>query len=325
MEAGLHEQPAESIGTTAAGSFGGRLQDITAAVASVIADAEASAQQALDDARRQFEIVELELHRQIAAAMDDLEKQRDDARGLKNQVTIERAGRARAEASLAAEQATQHQVARGYAERLEAVELELGAARREAERLATDLEIESAERTRLSAILESIRSAVGAGAPVPPVGPSESIHTHAPQESTPAAVVEVPQNFDEQIAPADHLPTHSGRHLKFLARDTTEADLVLRDSATQLLDQVEASYQNDVGSLESPFDVVDRLVTQLRTARELFMMRCGNDEALASEEFDRQMSLLLDTKGATAFGRHLGIAWHEMSQPAERAAASAVA
>jgi len=140
MEAGLHEQPAESIGTTAAGSFGGRLQDITAAVASVIADAEASAQQALDDARRQFEIVELELHRQIAAAMDDLEKQRDDARGLKNQVTIERAGRARAEASLAAEQATQHQVARGYAERLEAVELELGAARREAERLMTVIE-----------------------------------------------------------------------------------------------------------------------------------------------------------------------------------------
>ena len=335
MEAGLHEQSAESVGTRAASLGGKLLQDITAAVTAAIADAQASAQQTVNDARQQFEMVELELHRQLAASMDDLEKQRDDARALKNQLVIEHAARARAEASLAAAQATQHQVAAGYVERIRALELELEAAGREASRLASELEAASADRTRLSTILDSIRSAVGAGASEPPAGPSGSPHTdtqHAPSHTdtpqappAPAALEVSREMVDERRDPADPLPSNSGRNLKFVARSMAESDVVLRDCATQLLDQVEASYQNDVGSLESPFDVVDRLVTQLRTARELFMMRCGNDETLASEEFDRQMSLLLDTKGATAFGRHLGIAWHEMSQPAERAATSAVA
>jgi len=324
MEAGLQTQSAESIVTRAASLGGKLLQDSTTAVAAVIADSEASVQQTLDEARQQFEMVELELHRQLAAALDDLEKQRDDARGLKNQLAIERASRARAEASLAAAQATQHQVTAGYTERIREVELELEAARRDAARLATDLEADSVERTRLCAILDSIRSAVGSGVPAPPAGPSGSILTDATQEPAPAAVAEIPEADEERFTPADP-PSNSGRNLKFVARDLAEADRELSNSAVQLLDQVEASYQNDVKSLESPFDVVDRLVTQLRTSRELFLMRCGNDEALASEEFDRQISLLLDTKGATAFGRHLGIAWHEMSQPAERAAPSAVA
>lgn len=324
MEAGLHAQSGE-VGNTAASLGGKLLQDITAAVTAAIADAQASAQQSVDDARQHFEMAEVELHRQLAAAVDDLERQRDDARALKNQLVIERAARARAEASLAAAQATQHQVTVGYAERIHAVELELEAARGEAARLATDVEAESAERARLASILDSIRSAVSAGAPVPPAGPSESAHTQTPEAPSTPAVVEESEDVEEQSAPPDPVLSDSGRNLKFVARGPAEHDVVLSECAIQLLDQVEASYQTDVRSLESPFDVVDRLVTQLRTSRELFLMRCGNDEALASEEFDRQISFVLDTKGATAFGRHLGIAWHELSQPAERAAPSAVA
>jgi hypothetical protein len=305
--------------------LGGKLlQDITAAVTAAIADTEASARQALADARQQFETVELELHRQLATVMDDLEKQRDEVRGLKNQIAIERAARARADASLAAAQATQHQVTAGYTERIQAAEMELEAARREARRLANDLEGESAERARLSAVVDSIRFALGGGTPVHPE-PSGSSETETPQEPSAPAIVGPSPEVGEPIAPVDDLLSNFSRNLKFVARAATESDVALRDSAMQLLDQVEASYQNDVESLESPFDVVDRLVTQLRTSRELFLMRCGKDDALASDEFDRQISRVLDTKGATAFGRHLGIAWHEMSQPAERAAPSAVA
>ena len=253
-----------------------------------IADAQASAQQTVDDARRHFEMVEVELHRQLAAAVDDLERQRDDVRALKNQLVIERAARARADASLAAAQATHHQVTVGYAERIHAVELELEAARGEAARFATDVEAESAERARLASILDSIRSAVSAGAPVPPAGPSESVHTETPEAPSTVAVVEASEEVEEQSAPPDPVLSDSGRNLKFVARGPAEHDVVLSECAMQLLDQVEASYQTDVRSLESPFDVVDRLVTQLRTSRELFLMRCGNDEALASEEFDRR-------------------------------------
>ena len=324
MEAGFYAQSAESIGTRAASLGGKLLQEITTAVAAVIADTEASSQQMLNDARQQFEMVELDLQRQVAVALDDLEKERDEVRGLKNQVAIERAARARADASLAAAQATHHQVTAGYTERIEAAEMELEAARREAGRLANELDAESAERARLSALVDSIRFALGGGTPVHPE-PSGSSDSEIPQEPSAPAFVEPSRELGELVAPADDLLSNFSRNLKFVARAATESDVVLSDSAAQLLDQVEASYKTDIESLESPFDVVDRLVTQLRTSRELFLMRCGNDNALASEEFDRQISHVLDAKGATAFGRHLGIAWHEVSQPSERAATSAVA
>jgi hypothetical protein len=120
-------------------------------------------------------------------------------------------------------------------------------------------------------------------------------------------------------------PSSPDRSLKFVSRAPAEPDVALADCARELLDEVHSSYQANVESLQGPSDVVNRLVTELRTARELFLMRCNDDEALANQEFDRQISLVLDTNGATAFGRHLGIAWYEISQPAERAAPYAVA
>ena len=126
MEADLQVQSADSVGVRASALSSKLLQEITAAVAAAIAETEASAQQALNDERQQFEVVERELRRQLAAALDDLEKQRDDARAVKNQYTIERAARARAEEWLAAAQSTQNQIAAGYTERLRAAEAEIG-------------------------------------------------------------------------------------------------------------------------------------------------------------------------------------------------------
>ena len=333
MEAGLHVQSAESVGFKAAALGSKLLEDITAAVTAAIAETEASAREALNEERQQFEVVELELHRQLAAALDDLDKQRDAARAVKNQYTIERAARARAEEWLAAAQATQNQVTAGYSERIRAAEAELEAARREACRLAEELESEKTERTRLSAVLESIRSAMGAVTPLPGPGPSASIDTEAAPTVAVPANIPLSQEASDPGTSRDESPSESTRSLAFITRGAAEAEVSplppvdpeLSKAATQLLDQVESTYQCDVESLQSPFEVVDRLVAQLRTARELFLMRCNNDSAVANAEFDRQISCLLDAKGVTAFGRHLGIAWHEMSQPAERAAPSAVA
>jgi hypothetical protein len=332
MEADLQVQSADSVGVRASALSSKLLQEITAAVAAAIAETEASAQQALNDERQQFEVVERELRRQLAAALDDLEKQRDDARAVKNQYTIERAARARAEEWLAAAQSTQNQIAAGYTERLRAAEAEIEATRREARRLADGLEAESAERARLTIVLESIRSAMGGVTPLPNPGPSASSHADAPNVQSPANHNLPAEESNEDHGSMEQSPSDSARNLTFIGRPAAEPerrgpapDPVLSAALTQLLDQVEESYQNDVASLQSPFDVVDRLVAQLRTSRELFLMRCNNDKTVADEEFDRQISELLDTKGSTAFGRHLGIAWHEMSQPGERAAPSAVA
>jgi hypothetical protein len=212
-------------------------------------------------------------------------------------------------------------VAAGFAERIRELELELEPSRSGASRLASQLEAEKAERARLAAVLDSIRSAVGATAPLSMAAP-KATHTDPLEVTTRVTIVDVSDRHgaEEQNrqVPADQSAVDPGRNLKMVTRAAAEPDSVLSDCARQLLEQVEESYQNDVQSLQRPSDVVDRLVVQLRTARELFLAQCNNDEALATGEFDRQISHVLDTKGATNFGRHLGIAWYEISQPVDR-------
>jgi hypothetical protein len=316
MEAGQHAESREPV----VGARISSLRDkLNAAVAAVIAESEAATQRAVDEARQQFELVEQELHRQLSAALDDLEKQRDDARALKNQVALERTAKERAEASYSVAQATQHQVAAGYIERIHALEHEVENARREASRLAAEVESGAAERRRVSAILESIRSAVGGGLPVASaIETSNALPEATPQPSAQPAAADTARNHDEQPAAVGQFTSNAAATFKVVARGRVEPDEALITCAKQLLEQVEESYQSDVESLQRPADVVDRLVIQLRTARELFTAQCNGDETFANEEFDRQVSLVLDTKGATAYGRHLGIAWYEVSQPIDR-------
>jgi hypothetical protein len=313
MEAGLHAETPEPVGARVLSLR----EKLTAAVAAVIAESESAAQRAIDEARQQFELIEQELHRQLSAALDDLEKQRDDTRAMKNQVAIERTARERAESSYAVAQATQHQVAAGYLERIHALEREVESARRDASRFAAEVESAAAEHRRVSAILESIRSAIGGAAVARVLESSESTADAKPEHAAKPAAAATTRN-DEQPVAVDRLPSSGAPTLKVVVRIPPVPDEAVSACARQLLEQVEESYQTDVESLQRPADVVDRLVIQLRTARQLFLAQCGNNESNASEEFDRQLSIVLDAKGATAFGRHLGIAWYEISQPAER-------
>jgi hypothetical protein len=196
------------------------------------------------------------------------------------------------------------------ADRVHALEGELEEGRAQAVRLANDLELERVERRRALAVLDAIRSTIGFG-----VARQESA---APADVHPEAPDLMPPRVERAAA------SESARPLKLVTADPTPNNASWSEYATQLLEQIEASHQYDVESLEHASDVVDRLTEYLRMARELFLTRF-KEEPAAAEEFDRQMGRLLDTKGATTFARHLGIAWYAICRPARAETPPAVA
>jgi hypothetical protein len=306
--------------------------DITATVAKVIAHTEATVRQMADQARQQFETAESALLRQIAEAHADLEAERKSAAGLADELAKERTARQRAEASYAEAQALKQQISSAYDERLRSLTLELEALRREAAELAAQLSAESAERARAAGVLDSIRTALVAVGIQPSPSPSPSGPGDAATTS-PAPAAEIladAERADPQAPPSgvdvDEPSADAARTLKFITRPQAEARPHLKEYAARLLEHVETSYWQDVESLQHPTDVVTRLVDYLRTARELYVARCQAEGELSSaDEFQRQLSTVLDTKGSTSFGRHLAIAWYEVNEPAGRAAACAVA
>jgi hypothetical protein len=84
----------------------------------------------------------------------------------------------------------------------------------------------------------------------------------------------------------------------------------LRAYAMLLLDEVEYVYGADVSSGKQNVDLVERLTGNLRCAQEAYARRL---ESIPQPDggpdlFDERLNTVLDTKGATAFGRHLSVA-----------------
>jgi hypothetical protein len=98
-------------------------------------------------------------------------------------------------------------------------------------------------------------------------------------------------------------------------------DPALATYATTLLDAAESSYREDLESGLVPLDVVERLTSNLRRARDLFAQHAGHLQNGHASLFETTVMRLVDTRGGTAFGRHLGIAAYELFSP--RATSSA--
>jgi hypothetical protein len=98
-------------------------------------------------------------------------------------------------------------------------------------------------------------------------------------------------------------------------------DPALATYATTLLDAAESSYREDLESGLVPLDVVERLTSNLRRAHDLFAQHAGHLQNGHASLFETTVMRLVDTRGGTAFGRHLGIAAYELFSP--RAASSA--
>jgi hypothetical protein len=80
----------------------------------------------------------------------------------------------------------------------------------------------------------------------------------------------------------------------------------------QMLDEIEAMYWADVESADRPAEVVERLTINLRYAWDLFTRRMASDGGSGAAAFEQQLSMLLDAKSTTSFGRHLSIAAHQI-------------
>jgi hypothetical protein len=289
------------------------LDSITAAVSAALTDAATGATRMLQTERQAFEAERQALRQEIAAALIALESERDMTRTVAAQLALVRAAKESAEASHIEAQNKTEQMSAEFANRVRALEQELEQGRAERAFLVKDLELERTERRRALAVLDSIRSAMGGG-----IAPPRQAFT-AP---TDVQAVEAPAPVSlgvERVTASE-----SARPLKLVSSEPTPHNARWSEYATQLLDQIEASHQYDLESLERPSDVVARLTECLRMAREVFLTRF-KDEPAAGGEFDRQIALLLDARSATTFARHLGIAWYPVSYPERTDTPSAVA
>jgi len=303
-----------SIDAWVTGSRDRLLQELTGTVDHVFADVAAFARDRIDAVRQQFETEEIALRRQLAEALDKLEQHQEQTRSVLSQLEKERAAKDSAEIACAAAETAYQQSVAGYADRIRGLELELEASRTAAGSLARDLSSQRAEHSRVLEILHSVRSVLGGGTPstaTNPSGPGLVMPAEPPAETRqqPQETAAATRTESPRPAPApDSAPS---------------TNVLWSEYASQLLDQIESSYHYDAESSERSSEIVDHLIEYLRIGRELFLARF-KDEGIAMEEFDRQLSIALNTKGATAFGRHLAIAWYAITQPVQCDTPSAV-
>src|SRR5580765_355660 len=256
MERGPNGASAESIEALLPALRQKLLGSITAALSTALADAATRAREMVQTERRTFEGEHQALHQQIADGQNHLEKERETSRTLAAQLALVRAAKESAEASHVEAQNKLEQMSAALADRVQALGGELEEGRAQAARLANDLELERVERRRALAVLDSIRSTIGFG-----VARQESA---APADVRPEAPDLMPPRVERAAA-------SEARPLKLVTADPTPNNASWSEYATQLLEQIEASHQYDVESLERASDVVERLTEYLRMAHELFL------------------------------------------------------
>jgi hypothetical protein len=93
------------------------------------------------------------------------------------------------------------------------------------------------------------------------------------------------------------------------------SDPALTAYVESLLDAAETRYREDLESGLLPLDVVERLTANLRHACDQFMDRAGRPQNGKASLFETALMRLVDMRGSSAFGRHLGIAAYELFLP----------
>jgi len=294
-----------SIDTWVSGSRDRFVRELTERVETAFSEVGCLARDTLEAARQQHELEEGQLRQQLSGALETIEQQQRDVQTLTARIEAERSARDAADAKYLAAETAHLQSVSVTTDRIRTLELELEASRTVAGRLAIDLDSQRAEHHRVLGILSSIRSALEPGDPRLTGNPAAP-----PLREAVTADGTTPEGRDQQ-PPRDQsvlvAPTIDSR---------TPANALWSEYASQLLDQIESSYNYDVESGERSSDVVDHLTEYLRLGRDSYLTRF-KDEPLAAEEFDRQLSAALDAKGAIPFGRHLAIAWYAITQPTD--------
>lgn len=249
-------------------------------VGSASAEAVAAAQQM----RAQAEIEIAELQAVLDRQQDDLQVERDMVKSAYEQLDMERGARVQAESERDEAQLVSQQIVSATESQRQALEAEGEALRAELSLVRQQLETERAERSKLMATFQAVQHALSFAQSgdmvLEPLTPSRPQEKPADLQSRPVA---------EAQAPVVEPYPEAAEHVK------------------RLLEEAEAMYWTDLNSGRPPAEVVDRLTGILRYARDLAVGRWGSDECDAAALFERQVTMLLDSKAETSFGRHLSI------------------
>lgn len=190
--------------------------------------------------------------------------------------------------------------------------------RAECERLRKLCEAEAAERARLAAALQAVRTAIGAVDPSPtePVADSETlVEDHSAPEGDAAPNPKATERNLVLVPPArSPLPT---------TIEQSDGPDSLTAYVKHLLEDIQMMYWADVRA-QRPFgEVVERLTASLHYAHSLFGARAESEPAGAAV-FADCVSALLGTS-AEPFSRHLAIAAYNLPEPVPRQPAHAEA
>jgi hypothetical protein len=160
---------------------------------------------------------------------------------------------------------------------------ELEASRMECADLARQLDVEKANRARLTADVQPIQRLTRLTGVTSAV---EAVDPAGPPLRDPSTIA----------APSDAPHVNLG------------LDFDPSDYARQLVDNIEAVYAADVASGLMPDELVARLAGNLTYGAEVFARRLGSAAGPGTRAFDEQVTIVLQTRGDAAFGRHLAVA-----------------
>jgi len=260
-------------------------------VGSATIEAVAAAQQT----RAQAEIEIVELQAVLDRQQDDLQVERDMVKSAYEQLDMERGARAQAESERDEAQRVSQEILSTTESKAQAIRAECDAQKAELSLVRQQLEAERAERSKLMATFQAVQHALSFGqsgdVAFEPVTPVETRRQEKPADlQSDAARTDLQSSpvADEQIPVVEPYP-EAVEHVK------------------RLLEEAEAMYWTDLNSGRPPVEVVDRLTGILRYARDLVVGRWGSDECDAAGLFEQQVTVLLDSKAETSFGRHLSI------------------
>ena len=263
-------------------------------IETLVGSASAEAMAAAQQTRAQAEIEIAELQAVLDRQQDDLQVERDMVKSAYDQLDTARDARAQAESERDEAQRVSQQIASATESQLQALQAESDAQKAELALVRQQLEIERAERSKLMATFQAVQHALSfaqsGDLAFEPMTPSR------PQEKPADLRSDAAARADLQSRPVAEAPI-----------PVVEPYPETVEHVKRLLDEAEAMYWTDLNSGRAPVEVVDRLTGILRYARDLVVGRWGSDECDAAALFERQVTMLLDSKAETSFGRHLSI------------------
>jgi hypothetical protein len=283
---------------------------------------------ATDEAERAAERVRSEVGLQLATAQalaDRLESELNVACGelvtTRERFESEHVARTRAEAERQDAQTLYQQMAVERESELQRQTADLETRRRELESLSQQLESARAERDALTAVLQSVQSTIKEAIVTAVVPPSSAPAQRVPSDCRadvaphPAAVApeRTPVTAIPLAAPLATANDANGLQIQPRASEAaSESDSTLAPYVDGLLKTAERKHNEDLESGLLPFEAADRLTSNLRDARDQVLQNMGPLYREAASVFETQLMRLIDTHGATTFGRHLGIAAYEL-------------